>query len=187
VDTRLSFSDDKESGELSTPIVTLRSAMLDVHHEAHNQLLNDHAHCAAFEGDDSYQKSLYLANLEKAVQKVASLSQRGSSVDLDLLRKVRIEVHGFYTKNNEVATNHEESFQIWSTKVFLGSFLEKGPSQCLRDRLSETKPRSPPPTLRTTKLITSRAEPLDESDGPTLGKPYLCDFIEKRASDNTPK
>jgi hypothetical protein len=161
--------------------------MLDVHHEVHTQLLNDHAHCAAFEGDDSYQKSLYLANLERAVQKVASLSQRGSSVDLDLLRKVHIEVHGFYTKNKEVSTNRGESFQMWSTKVLLRSFLEKGPSQCLLDRLSEMKPRSPTPAVRTTKLVTSRAEPLNESDGPTLGNPHLCDFVEKKLSDNTPK
>jgi hypothetical protein len=78
----------------TAPIVSIKSAVLELHHEVERPLDGNHANCAAFGKVNNYAQWSYLEKLEKVVQKSLELCTK-DHIELNLKEVVDVEVHGF--------------------------------------------------------------------------------------------
>ncbi|KAG0645914.1 hypothetical protein D0Z07_7861 [Hyphodiscus hymeniophilus] len=146
VDDRVSFQ---------APITSIKSAILELHHEVDRPLQANHGDCAAFGVEDEYTKWKFIWKLRDAAiqaQKISAKSHKNYGLD----QKVEVEVHGFYeTKDRMVAGKQEKRhIRLWSTSDRLKVFLDDGPAQCLNNRLREKT--VPPTRAQIINLASSR-------------------------------
>lgn len=124
----------------TAPIVSIRSAVLEIHHEVERPLIGNHADCAAFGSENDYAQLSYLEKLQRAVNDSLKLWEKFLSrdhIELKLKEDVEIEVHGFYGAGEKLGLLDKLPIRLWSTKDRLKQFLLKGPAKCLQDYLQE--------------------------------------------------
>jgi hypothetical protein len=119
----------------TAPIVSIKSAVLELHHEVERPLDGNHADCAAFGKVNNYAQWSYLEKLQKAVQKSLELCTK-DHIELNLKALVEVEVHGFYEAGDKPSLE-KAPIRLWTTKDRLKQFLIKGPAKCLNDFLHE--------------------------------------------------
>lgn len=134
IDSQLSGSGKCLTNEVrfSAPLVSLKSALVGVRQEAiYSSLESDHAHCASFGIANPRTLGTYLQDLAVAVAKAGELSETPHS-PLKLKEHVKVELIGFY-EDPDAGTDSD--IRLYFTKYHLADFLEKGPEQCLEERL----------------------------------------------------
>jgi hypothetical protein len=142
----------------TAPIVSIKSAVLEFHHEVERPLLGNHADCAAFGGANDYARWSYLEKLEKAIKKSLELCPKFDEdhIELRLKEEVEVEIHGFYEAGHKTASDR---LGLWSTKHPLQGFVKKGPADCLNEFLEENT-HSP----KAGRLVEALAEQLDGAE-----------------------
>lgn len=134
IDSRLSGSGHGIATEVefSAPLVSIKSALVGVRHELiYSSLESDHAHCASFGVSNPRTLGVYLLDLAAAVEKAEGLSH-AEHHPLKLKDKVKVEMIGFY---DDPDAGVESDIRLYIKKSHLSEFLQKGPEQCLEERL----------------------------------------------------
>jgi hypothetical protein len=144
----------------TAPIVSIKSAVLELHHEVERPLDGNHADCAAFGKANNYAQWSYLEKLDKAVRKSLELCTK-DHIELDLKGLVEVEVHGFYEAGDKPSLD-KAPIRLWSTKDRLKQFLVKGPAKCLNDFLQENT--QAPKTATRNQSSDSLLSPTSMSD-----------------------
>lgn len=144
----------------TAPIVSIKSAVLELHHEVERPLDGNHADCAAFGKVNNYAQWSYLEKLEKAVKKSLELCTK-DHIELDLKGLVEVEVHGFYEAGDKPSLD-KAPIRLWTTKDRLKQFLVKGPAKCLNDFLQENT--QAPKTATSNQSSDSLLSPSSMSD-----------------------
>jgi hypothetical protein len=149
IDTDLTDGNAGEHDRVSfqAPITSIKSAILDLHHEVDRPVLTNHADCAAFGPDNEYTKRSFIRKLRSAAdqaQKLSLLPHKNNILD-NLDKKIDVEVHGFYESTNQkVSDKHlKKPMRLWSTINPFDTFMRDGPAKSLQDRLQE---KTVPPT-----------------------------------------
>lgn len=140
IDSELSGSGSGLANEVqfSAPLVSIKSAILGVRQEhIYSSLESDHAHCASFGITNPRTLSTYLLDLAAAIQKAETLS-RTKHNPLKLKEKVKVEVIGFY---EDPDAGLESDVRLYISRYHLHDFLQKGPEQCLEERLRRVPQR----------------------------------------------
>lgn len=159
IDSRLSGSGMGLANEVefSAPLVSIKSALLGMKHETiYSSLQSDHAHCASFGITNPRTLTVYLLDLAAAITKAETLSHT-EHTPLKLKEKVKVEMIGFY--DDPDAGLESSDIRLYIKKSPLSEFLQKGPEQCLDERL-----RHVPQRLGSGRRRTSR-RPSHGSDG----------------------
>lgn len=120
---------------ITAPIVSIKSAVLELHHEVERPLIGNHAECASFGKVNNYAQWSYLEKLDVAAKKSLELCTR-DHIELNLKELVEVEVHGFYEAGDNRVSD-KALIRLWSTKIPLKSFLVKGPAECLQEFLED--------------------------------------------------
>ena len=140
VDTDLTDAEVPKDQRVSfkAPITSIKSAILELHHEIDRPIQACHADCAAFGPEDKYTKTKFIEKLREATIQAQNLSKE-QHITICLERKVDVEVHGFYEDSHQVADGKERKREIrlWSTINPLEDFLKEGSAKCLNMRLQE--------------------------------------------------
>lgn len=140
IDSRLSGSGHGHTTEVefSAPLVSIKSALVGVRHELiYSSLESDHAHCASFGISNPRTLGVYLQDLAAAVVKAEGLSH-AEHHPLKLKDKVKVEMIGFY---DDPDAGVESDIRLYIKKSHLSEFLQKGPEQCLEERLRRVPQR----------------------------------------------
>lgn len=140
VDSQLSGSglDYADEVQFSAPLVSIKSAIVDVRHETiYSALESDHAHCASFGVTNPRTLATYLQDLAAAVAKAEALSQT-IHTPLRLKEHVKVELIGFY---EDPDAGPESDIRLYFAKYHLAEFLDKGPERCLEERLTRVSRR----------------------------------------------
>jgi hypothetical protein len=139
-DTKLEPDGNGKDVVISTaPIVSIKSAVLELHHEVERPLDGTHADCAAFGRKNNYAQWSYLEKLERAVKKSLKLSKKFSKDDhteLGPKGEAKVEVHGFYETEDKATPSSGDkmpSIRLWTKKTPLKTFIGKGPAQTLNE------------------------------------------------------
>ncbi|KAK0742448.1 hypothetical protein B0T21DRAFT_283607 [Apiosordaria backusii] len=136
--------------QFTAPLVSVKSALLDIWQEDVFGVESDHAHLAAFGPNNEEILVSYLGDLAGAVLKSAELSRDHVHHPLYLKSHVHVEVIGFYEDpDGWTAAQHyagqgldssAESgsiIRLYATKYPYKDFLKKGPEKCLSERLRD--------------------------------------------------
>lgn len=140
IDSRLSGSGHGLATEVefTAPLVSIKSALVGVRHESiYSSLESDHAHCASFGITNPRTLGVYLRDLAAAVVKAEGLSY-AQHHPLKMKQKVKVEMIGFY---DDPDAGVDSDIRLYTKKAFLSEFLEKGPEQCLEERLRRVPQR----------------------------------------------
>ncbi len=133
--------------QFGAPIVSVKSALLDVWQEDVYAVDSDHGRLASFGPNNAGILDSYLLDISKAIMKAARLSAAHSHTPLHLRTRVNVEVIGFYEDPDAMAgsprqysTQQSNSelgsvIRLYSTKHPFKDFLRKGPDRCLAERL----------------------------------------------------
>lgn len=121
--------------EFHVPVTSIRSGLLGLEHEKETPLATDHVGTASFKHQEA-SKLNFLSELVQAVEKAVSLSQK-PDFPLDVKKDVLIQVNGFF-ESTSLGVSEESPLKLWSTKIPLREYLEKGAGHCLRARLQST-------------------------------------------------
>ncbi|KAK3303310.1 uncharacterized protein B0T15DRAFT_560288 [Chaetomium strumarium] len=157
------------------PLVSVKSALLDVWQEDVYAVESDHAHLALFEPGNAGIMESYLADLSEAINKAAQLSGAYTHTPLQLGSHVKVEVIGFYEDPDD-STGSARPYsttqapgaetgpiiRLYSTTHSFRDFLRKGPERCLAERLHEKPKRRP-------QLRHSERETFAEESGTGTG------------------
>ncbi|GIJ98776.1 hypothetical protein Aspvir_000897 [Aspergillus viridinutans] len=137
-------SDTSATVEVHVPITSIRSGLLGLEHEKEIPLATDHVGTAYFKGQEKTTRTSFIKELQSSVSMAVRLS---ALVDapLHVKKEVMIQVNGFF-EDTALGVSEETPLKLWSTKVTLHDYLSRGPSECLRDRLSQTS-QMPPGSL----------------------------------------
>lgn len=141
IDSELSGSGSGLANEVSfsAPLVSIKSAILGVKQEhIYSSLESDHAHCASFGITNPRTLNNYLLDLAAAISKAESLS-RTKNHPLQLKQKVKVEIVGFY---EDPYAGFESDVRLYISRYLLQDFLQKGPEECLEERLKRLPQRS---------------------------------------------
>ncbi|KAI3335701.1 hypothetical protein F4824DRAFT_510599 [Ustulina deusta] len=141
VDSQLSGlgSYDLDEVHFSAPITSIKSGLVGSRAEQALSLESDHAHCASFGPQNLQIMHSYLYDLGAAVRKAEMLSSAFIHTPLRLSSKVKVELVGFYDDPDSGA---DPNIRLYVSKHYLNEFLEKGPENCLRERLNTMAPRT---------------------------------------------
>lgn len=136
------------------PLVSVKSALLDIWQEDVYAVDSDHARLAAFGPNNAGILDSYLMDLGDAIYKAARISMGHTHTPLHLRSHVKVEVIGFYEDpdapagtprpyttqqpGGETGTN----IRLYSTRYSFKDFLKKGPERCLAERLHRA-PKQP--------------------------------------------
>lgn len=159
IDSRLSGSGLGLANEVefSAPLVSIKSALVDVSHEMiYSSLESDHAHCASFGISNPRTLSVYLMDLAAAIAKAEALSYT-EHTPLRLKEKIKVEMIGFY---DDPDPGLDSDIRLYIKKSTVAEFLRKGPEQCLEERLRRVARRSGSRPRR-----ASLSRPSHSSDG----------------------
>jgi hypothetical protein len=141
--------------QFGAPLVSVKSALLEVWEEDVFAVDSDHAHLACFGPGNSGILESYLADMCKAIYKAARLNLAYAHTPLHLDVHVKVEVIGFYEDPEAMAASprpyaSDDSGQdagsiirLYSTKHPFQDFLKKGPDRCLAERLHKGRKRRP--------------------------------------------
>ncbi|GAB1315941.1 DUF676 domain-containing protein [Madurella fahalii] len=142
-----SGSGDASEVQFGAPLVSVKSALLDIWQEDVYAVDSDHAHLASFGPGNSGILASYLDDLAAAVRKAAALSRAYTHVPLHLKDRVKVEVIGFYedpdalmasTPGYAMQSSGDETssiIRLYSTKHSFREFVNIGPDACLEERL----------------------------------------------------
>ncbi|KAF5876175.1 putative ankyrin repeat protein [Botrytis fragariae] len=117
------------------PITSIKSAILNLRNESVYPLVSTHTKCAAFGSTNGHTKEAYLAALAAVVKQACKLSKL-THFELNLERRVEVEINGFYEGSATIPTN-EPPIRVWSTNRSLHDFRRAGPTQLLKERREE--------------------------------------------------
>jgi hypothetical protein len=161
--------------QFGAPLVSVKSALLDVWQEDVYAVESDHAHLALFEPGNAGIMESYLADLSEAVNKAAQLSRAYRHTPLQLGAHVKVEVIGFYEDPDDsprsarpfktTQTPGAETgpiIRLYSTTHSFKDFVRKGPERCLAERLHGKPNRRP-------QLRHSERETLTGESGAATG------------------
>ncbi|KAI1355970.1 hypothetical protein F5Y01DRAFT_301551 [Xylaria sp. FL0043] len=150
VDSQLSGlgSYDFDEVHFSAPITSIKSGLVGSRTEHALSLDSDHAHCASFGPQNLQIMHSYLYSLGEAVRKAEMLSSAFTHTPLRLASKVKVELIGFY---DDPDSGVDRNIRLYVSKHYLDEFLEKGPEDCLRERMKTMAPR-----VRRARLPSSR-------------------------------
>lgn len=140
IDSRLSGSGHGLATEVefTAPLVSIKSALVGVRNESiYSSLESDHAHCASFGISNPRTLGVYLQDLAAAVVKAERLSY-AEHHPLKMKEKVKVEMIGFY---DDPDAEIDSDIRLYTKKSFLSEFLQKGPEQCLEERLRRVPQR----------------------------------------------
>ncbi|KAK4242766.1 hypothetical protein C8A03DRAFT_28995 [Achaetomium macrosporum] len=162
--------------QFGAPLVSVKSALLDVWQEDVYAVESDHAHLALFEPGNAGILDSYLVDLSEAINKAAQLSRAYTHTPLQLGSHVKVEVIGFYEDPDD-SPGSARSYttqapgaetgpiiRLYSTTHSFKDFLRKGPERCLAERLHKS-PKRRPSRHRHSERETSAREPGAEKDG----------------------
>ncbi|EAW18527.1 uncharacterized protein NFIA_084790 [Aspergillus fischeri NRRL 181] len=137
-------SEMSATAEVHVPITSIRSGLLGLEHEKEIPLATDHVGAAYFKGQEKSTRMSFIKELQSSVSMAVRLS---ALVDepLHVKKEVMVQVNGFF-EDPVLGVSEETPLKLWSTKVTLHDYLSRGPSECLRDRLSKTS-KMPPGSL----------------------------------------
>ncbi|KAF4163701.1 hypothetical protein CNMCM6936_000488 [Aspergillus lentulus] len=143
VDSAINIADSDTSAtiEVHVPITSIRSGLLGLEHEKEIPLATDHVGAAYFKDQEKTTRMSFIKELQSSVSMAVRLS---GLVDepLHVKKEVTIQVNGFF-EDPALGVSEETPLKLWSTKVTLHDYLSRGPSECLRDRLSKTSKMPP--------------------------------------------
>lgn len=141
--------------QFGAPLVSVKSALLDLWQEDVYAVDSDHAHLASFEsGNDGILVS-YLADLAEAISKAALLNRACVHTPLHLRSHLKVEVIGFYEDPDAsvgspgplaahaAGVETGSIIRLYSTRYSFQDFLKKGPERCLTERLHRGPRRRP--------------------------------------------
>lgn len=186
--------------QFSAPLVSVKSALLDLWQEDVFSVDSDHAHLACFEPCNRNILTSYLTDFSTAIQKAASLSRDYVHTPLHLKDHVKVEVVGFYEDPDALVasprpyagqapgTEPGSVIRLYSTKYSFREFLKMGPDRCLAERLhkgpkrrsSQSRGRSRP------ELVQSSREP--ENQGTRISfAPTAADPSQSTADAHSPE
>lgn len=148
--TSVTSSNDVQFG---APLVSIKSALLDVRQEEVFSVDSDHGNLASFGPANTETMHTFLKDLARAIAHAEEISQY-IHTPLKLKEHVKVELVGFY---DDPGVELESTIRLYSTKYHLGDFLTKGPERCLEERLKQVpkypknsfRPRYQPPTIAT--------------------------------------
>lgn len=122
-----------DQGQFTAPLVSAKSALVNVHQETiYSSLESDHAHCASFGVANARTLDTYLTDLAGAIEKARELGQT-RDYPLRLKDQVKVELVGFY--DDPHASVLESRMRLYPARYRLAEFLEKGPEICFEERL----------------------------------------------------
>ncbi|KAK0709554.1 hypothetical protein B0T26DRAFT_652490 [Lasiosphaeria miniovina] len=119
--------------QFEAPLVSIKSALLDIWQEDIFSVDSNHAHLASFGPDNINTMTTYLADLTAAIAKAQDLSTKYAHTPLHLENHVHVEVIGFYP--DTAGDVDSATTRLYSSKNSLTEFLEKGPEACLGERM----------------------------------------------------
>lgn len=133
--------------QFTAPLVSVKSAILELWQEDPLGVDCDHARLASFGNNEEILAS-YLGDLAGAIQKAEELSS--DHHPLRLKAHVPVEVIGFYddtiTAQQYVDQDHDSQsgsiIRLYATKYPFKDFLRQGPEKCLSERLQDRSKRS---------------------------------------------
>jgi len=139
IDSDLSGSGGGRSSEVQfgAPLVSIKSALLDLRHEDVFAVESDHAHVASFGPDNVNTMRTFLEDFAAAISKARKLSAYMHS-PLRLKEPVKVEVIGFY---EDPDAEMESAIRLYATRYHLNEFLDQGPERCLAERLARMSRR----------------------------------------------
>ncbi|KAL2147255.1 hypothetical protein VTI28DRAFT_10245 [Corynascus sepedonium] len=142
------FSNEVQFG---APLVSVKSALLDVWQEDVFAVDSDHAHLASFGSNNVRIMESYLADFAQAIEKAARLNLTHRHTPLHLRSLVKVEIIGFYEDPDALLASPRQQqggeggsvIRLYSTKYPYREFLKKGPDRCLAERLHKGRKRRP--------------------------------------------
>ncbi|KAK1598445.1 uncharacterized protein LY79DRAFT_506243 [Colletotrichum navitas] len=155
IDSQLSGSGSTSRGRakevrFGAPIASIKSSMVGVRQEHVFSLDSEHSNCASFGVGNTETMNTYLQELTFAVQRAMELSSQYIHTPLNLKKRVKVEIIGFY---EDPDAEMESAIRLYFTKLHLQKFLEQGPERCLEQRLQRTalRPHSDPDSSHLTQ------------------------------------
>jgi hypothetical protein len=129
--------------QFGAPLVSVKSALLEVWIEDVYAVDADHYHLASFGPNNERIMDSYLADFAQAIEKAARLNLAYRHTPLHLKSRVNVEVIGFYEDPDAMVgsprqlqgTETGSIIRLYSTKHPFKDFLKKGPDRCLTERL----------------------------------------------------
>lgn len=134
------FSDEVQFG---APLVSVKSALLDVWQEDVYAVDSDHAHLAAFGPNNVRIMDSYLDEFAQAIEKAARLNHAYRHTPLHVRSLVKVEIIGFYEDPDTMPPTPRQQgcgeagsvIRLYSIKYPFKDFLKNGPDRCLSERL----------------------------------------------------
>ncbi|KAI1848620.1 hypothetical protein JX266_005479 [Neoarthrinium moseri] len=150
MDSQLSGLGVSEFDEVhfSAPLASIKSCLVGGRYEQAFSLESVHTNCASFGSKNMRTMDSYLQDLGQAVKKAQKLSSSYVHTPLKLADNVKLELIGFY---DDPDPDTVSDVRLYVSKHYLNEFLQKGPEDCLRERLNTVaaKPQQgatlPPP------------------------------------------
>ncbi|OAA37606.1 ankyrin repeat protein [Beauveria brongniartii RCEF 3172] len=141
-ETRTSGNASGDSVCFTAPLTSTKSAILGMRQERIYQLQSDHANVASFGRHNVSTMRLFLRQIAEQVEHADANIASSLSGQItahwnmpNLEQKVNIEIHGFF--DDFVGCIGMTAVRAWSTRLPLREFLNKGPEECLDERLNE--------------------------------------------------
>ncbi len=133
---------DGENVYFTAPLTSIKSAILGMRQERIFPLQSDHANVASFGRHNVPTMRLFLRQVAEQVEHAdASLADSDGEQGTahwsmpNLEQKVNVEIHGFF--DDFVGGTSMTAARAWSTRLPLREFINKGPDECLSERLNE--------------------------------------------------
>ncbi|KAK7741936.1 hypothetical protein SLS62_010871 [Diatrype stigma] len=157
IDSQLSGlgSGDSDEVHFSAPLVSIKSCLIGTRAENAFSLESDHANCASFGSSNLQTMHSYLRDLRRAAEKAEYLSANFQHTPLMLADKVKVELIGFF---GDPKSDGHADIRLYISRHILREFLDKGPEQCLHERLSTVAPKPRRAPLRPSKAGTPARE-----------------------------
>ena len=171
IESRISSQAESRPGEVyfTASITPVKSAILGIRQETIYPLQSDHANCASFGKNNAQTMKLFLKNIARCIARADENNGGKNHTPLNLEQKVPIEVHGFF--EDPVAVTDMETLttiRAWSTRIALKDFLDKGPVECLNDRLNEVNEGPTDAQFMAARRRTTRLQEVDLPSPPVL-------------------
>ncbi|EAA30980.3 hypothetical protein GE21DRAFT_8738 [Neurospora crassa] len=167
IDSELSNTGADFASEVkfTAPLVSVKSALLELAREDVFAIDNSHANIASFGPNNISTMHDFLEDLHMAVLKAKSLSKHIHH-PLRLKDHVKVEIVGFYEDSDPES---DSSTRLYATKTQLGQYLQKGAEPFLQDRLSKVQHKrhllTRAFTLKSSTVITETDD--DDGTGPS--------------------